>query len=641
MRTPARLPLPLSQRLSGATAALLTRQGREVDVAIAGIPFRLATTNDIPQSVETIPAHKDQLDVESDPGEQSLSNWWRRSQDSWHEGAGNLYQEARADLTTSLYKVSLPSSGYYDSSGVDVWTKGKMSLLRQMNVMDNTTAFSRIKVSSSTISAVSSASLWTSTSPTVAFSALHTPAGKTLVDGFVAGSNFYDVANDGTLYAGTVASPGTATTWPCGTTPSRLAFGKGRLWMIGGPKIWQPNLSLAGGSAQNPVFTNPNAGWTYTCMAEGPAAMYFGGHDGNTSSIQAITLDSSGGLPTLSGATVSIVLPDGELVQEIAVLAGQFIGIGTSRGFRVGTISGTNIVYGPLLFTPPGVTACTAITTMDRFFLVAFNTASEGAVAYRVDTSVQIADGVFPYAKDVSCLGTGYISSLAVYSGSPTRVLATSGAGVAYSQDSSVLVASGWLQTGRIRFRTTEKKIFKYFDLETEPLRGQIVVNGIEETGTNFDITTFSVQGEVLSESTAITSVLGPQRQIALKFTLTRDPSTTSLGPVINSYLVRAFPAVKPQRLYTLPLLCYDQELSKSGSRYGYEGYSADRLAALQYAEDSADTVTFQDFTRKTPGGETVLIENLKFVQTSAGSPRLNAYGQGGILLIQLRTVSA
>ena len=117
----------------------------------------------------------------------------------------------------------------------------------------------------------------------------------------MAGNAFYSVASDGTLYSGLVSSPGTATTWPCGATPSRMRFGKSRLWIIGGRKIWQPDLSLAGGSAQNPLFTTPNVGWNYTCMAEGLGAMYFGGHDGSSSSIQAITLGSDGSLPTLSG----------------------------------------------------------------------------------------------------------------------------------------------------------------------------------------------------------------------------------------------------------------------------------------------------------------------------------------------------
>ena len=194
-----------------------------------------------------------------------------------------------------------------------------------------------------------------------------------------------------------------------------MMWGKHRLWIIGGRDIWQPDLSLAPTTAQPVIFENPNAGFTYTCMAEGPAAMYFGGHDGRVSTIQLITLEADGGIPTLSGAAVAATLPDGELVQEIAVLAGQFIGIGTNHGFRVGALSSDgSITYGPLMIEPEGIVNCTAITTQGRFFLVAFQITDDTARIFRVDSSVPLEqDGVFAYASDVDTGVSGYATSIA------------------------------------------------------------------------------------------------------------------------------------------------------------------------------------------------------------------------------------
>ena len=611
MKTPSRLPGALSARSSATAAALLSKGGREIDVAIGGLPFRLATTTDIPSAIETIPARKEQFDTEQEPGEQSLSGWWRRSQDSWHGGAGSLYQESRL--------TDVGSTDFFDSMGVEVFVKNKITLLREMQLMDGAGGFGRLTpYSTASVSAVANGKLYTAASKASTFSELHAPASKTIVDGFVSGTSFYDVASDGSLYQGTVASPGTATTWPLGAAASRLAFGKNRLWVIGGQKIWQPDLTDAGGTAQPPIFTHPNAGWSYTCIAEGPSAMYFGGHDGRSSSIHAVELADDGAVPTLSGARVTAVLPDGELVQEIAVLAGRFMGIGTSKGFRVGQFDGNVLTYGPLLIEPEGATGCSASATAGRFFLVAFTTTAGPAVTYKVDTGAQIGDGIFPYAKNVyvgNATDPGVITSLCVVG---EDVLACDSTGNVYAQATGTLVASGYLKTGRVRFRTTDRKIFRYLEIETQPLQGAIQMFGFTETGSQFDIATFNLPGEVSSGAYAINSMLGPQRQVALKFTLARDPSDSTLGPELNSYLLRAVPAVRPQRLYTLPLLCFDFEQGVSGQRYGHDSFAEDRLHALQELEDLGDVLTFQDFRKRQVTGEQVVIDSLRFVQTSA-----------------------
>jgi hypothetical protein len=810
-----RLPLPLSARLASATKNIFSPQGREYDVSIGGIPFRLATYNEIPQSVETVSIRRDQVDTEQDPGEQSLTSWWRRSQSSFHEGAGSLYQENSSQV--------VDSTSFYDSSGVDVFTPGQIKLLKKMKSWTAPTGATRMRtfaansvrtnlsnnpnfetsaanwttttgggpvgdlptiarttskfhsgaasglvtwgtddatglppgigiaVPTLTASAVVTTSVWvwvptgsphvtligpgvtgtfstandtwqrlsvTSTTngsgvanvflwpktptsagltfyvddllveygttvgsyfdgsslnsawagttnlsqstetivasgvsvsevaggqlytaPTVAgtFASLHAPVGKTIVDGLVASGFFYDIASDGTLYQGTVSSPGTATTWPLGSTPSRLLWGKHRLWVIGANKLWQPNLSLAGGTSQSPIFTHPNQGWTYTCMAEGSSAMLFGGHDGFASTIQSITLDSGGGLPTLSGAAVTAALPDGELVQELSVLAGQYVGIGTNRGFRVGTISSNGqITYGPLIIEPEGISACTALTAQGRYFVVGFRTTAGTALVYRVDTGTALEGGVFPYAKDIDCGFIGAVTSLAAPSGS--QLVCISSDGSSWYQSTTEYVDSGYLQTGRIRYRTTEPKNFKALSVEIEPLAGAISCSLIQEGGTTAALGNITATGEVFSESFVHDG--DPMRYASVKFTMTPGGGGITT-PTIHSYQLRALPAVPPQRLITLPLMCYDQERANSGQMYGGSGFAVDRLTALQLIEDAADTVLYQDFTGPNSSGQLVTIESLKFVQTVAASTSTTSQktGPGGILIAQLRTI--
>jgi hypothetical protein len=630
---PSRLPAALTGRLNSVATAIFNRQGREVDVAIAGIPFLLADNNDLPESIETVTVRKDQVDTEQDPGEQSLSWWWRRSQASFHGGEGLLYEEAADSNAAAI--------GYYAGRGIDVFTQGRVTLLKRMLQVDPGVGYSRVRTCAANggniVSAVTGGKLVKATLPDddalAVPSVVHAPSSP-VVDGlFVATGDYFDITQDGTLYASNGSK-----SWSLGGTPTRLQWGKGRLWVIGGPNIWQPDVATASGTSQTPVFTNPNPGWNYTCMAEGPGAMYFGGHDGSSSSVQAITFDSSGGIPTLSGAAITAALPDGELVQELTILAGTFFGIGTNRGFRVGQVDvySNAIDYGPILFPVEGITACTALTAQNRFFVVAFATDDNESVAYRVDTSVQLDNLLYPYAHDIAA-GSGHLTSLATSPDGKRLLCTASGDGGVWLQSTTKYVDSGWLQTGRIRYRTTELKAFKYLAYEAEPLAGTIVAEAIEAGGGVLAIGTQSQPGSVFEDQYAIN--LDPARFLSLRFTFSSTEDHAG-APVFGSYLLKALPAVKPQRLITLPLRCYDYEQARSGQRYGGDGYASDRLTALQQIEDAGDTVTYQDFSVNLSQGRTVIIDSLKFVQTSPAPPfKTSIGGPGGILQVQLRTV--
>lgn len=636
----SRIPTALSERIAagspgtGGTGDIFNPQGREFDVAIGGIPFRLATMPDLNRSIETIAVNRDQLDTENDPGEQSLTSWWRRSQSSWHGGAGDLYQE-NADRTVD-------GTTFYDSEGVDVFTKGRISLLKKMQQWDDLPiGCSHVRTfvaeldDPPSVSAVHSDGLYAAGMVGGNTQLVHSVS--ELADAVVSGSTFYDVTTTGTLYKGLTSAPGSATTWPLGSGPQRLAWGKHRLWVIGGRKLWQPDLSLAGGTTQDPIFTHPNAGWTFTCLAEGSSAMLFGGHDGYSSTIQSVGLENDGSLPTLTGASVTAALPDGELVQELAVLAGQYVGIGTNRGFRVGLMdTGGAITYGPLLIEPVDTIRCTSITTQGRFFLVGFSTAGGRAVAYRIDTGENSDNLVFPYAKDIDC-GSGALTSLSAPTNS--TLVATSSDGHTYYQSTTEFVGTGFLQTGRVRYRTTEAKSFKFLEVEIEPLSGSINVEVVKEGESVLTLGSITNQGHVFEDRLAVNT--DPMKYASVRFELV--VSNDGLGsPVITSYQLRALPAVAPQRMIKLPLMCYDREKAQSGQWYGGQNYGADRVTGLQILEDTADSVLFQDFTSSQAQGRTVVIDSIQFVETVPNLPfRAATGGNGGIIILQLRTIDS
>ncbi len=54
------------------------------DVAVGGQPFFYAINDQRPYIRQTAPYKKDQFDNGAEPGEQSLTGWWIRSQSSFH-----------------------------------------------------------------------------------------------------------------------------------------------------------------------------------------------------------------------------------------------------------------------------------------------------------------------------------------------------------------------------------------------------------------------------------------------------------------------------------------------------------------------------------------------------------------------------
>ena len=104
------------------------------DVAINNMPFFIAATDEQPYRRESAPSKREQIDQTTEPGEQSFTGWWFRSQSSFHLGAGAKFFEPVQDETLRFR--------FQDSEGVDVWTKGQASLLKDVDTSHVTTSAS-------------------------------------------------------------------------------------------------------------------------------------------------------------------------------------------------------------------------------------------------------------------------------------------------------------------------------------------------------------------------------------------------------------------------------------------------------------------------------------------------------------------
>ena len=114
---------------AGATSYSTT--GEAYDVALAGLPFFLATSDDTPYRRVTAQYRKQQIDQTREPGEQTLTGWWLRSQSSFHFGMGIKYFEPLQDESLRFQ--------YTKSKGVNVWNKGQVTLINDVDVSHVTT----------------------------------------------------------------------------------------------------------------------------------------------------------------------------------------------------------------------------------------------------------------------------------------------------------------------------------------------------------------------------------------------------------------------------------------------------------------------------------------------------------------------
>ena len=122
------IPYPLSNP-SGSQSYAAT--GIAYDVAFGGLPFFLTTSDENVYRRQTAQYRKQQVDMSREPGEQTLTGWWLRSQSSFHLGQGIKFFEPQQDESLRFQ--------FTYGKGCDVWTKGQISLLKDTDSTHYTT----------------------------------------------------------------------------------------------------------------------------------------------------------------------------------------------------------------------------------------------------------------------------------------------------------------------------------------------------------------------------------------------------------------------------------------------------------------------------------------------------------------------
>lgn len=641
-----------------------TNNAEEYDVAIGGYPFLLAPVDANPYQRETAPYRKEQIDQSKEPGEQSLTGWWLRSQSSFHNGTGITFYDPTAG-------ESIPYR-FTDSQGVNVWDKGKVTLLKEVTQGHNTTGAIR---SNGRPYQLLRSIKWNNTNGVLLHDELDLD--KIAVDGTVthfvdynvgASEPVHAVCDDGVfayfitnnLIAGTPrlhfykkpltgdSTTGLATTASNGdctlmftdngitVTNAVMEFVKDRIIACINNRVYEiaPNAS----ALPTAVYSNPNTNYVYTSVAASGSAIYTSGYSGLYSTIQKYTLSTSGTVSTLSQAVVAAEFPPGEIVYEIYYYLGYLM-IGTNKGARAAIISDQDgsITYGPLIFESSQPVYDFA--GRDRFIWATTGVGSDAGLV-RIDLSQNLEGEAlrFPYANDLQYTHTGTHATTAVaFAGETNRLMFSTAYnttnGHVYAEAASTLRSSGYVNTGFIRYGTLEPKNFKFIRARGVFTNGSMDIESIDEDGNSYSI--ISYNAGTGSPEAATTQPEGPQEYISFKFTLFRSGSNTALGPIFKGYQVKALPATERSRLVQFPVLCYDVETDRNGVESGYEGRAFERILTFEALEKLGDIVNVQDFTT----GERFqgTIEKSNFTRRTPPSGKFSGFG--GILNIIVKTV--
>jgi hypothetical protein len=706
----------------------------QYDVAIAGLPFFLGPSKEYPYKRETAQYRKQQIDQQKEPGEQTLTGWWLRSQSSFNYGAGIRYEEPVEGATVG--------QRFNKSAGVDVFNTGRVTLLPDVTKLSTTPANTPIMVGGTDTAGVDvviwsdGANLYRTTAAN-ATTTLTWGGSGTILALAQDGANYY-AANATGIYKGplTGATSGTSVfTHPSvvGTVTSvTLNWVKQRIIAginnyifevtpitsytvtttslkdniatikvsaahnfavgsqvtiasVGSPyngtwsvlsvpdttriTVFISNANVAEASASGtatlssnnnlPVYAHPNTNWKWTGVCEGPNAIYMAGYAGDSSTVYRLSLDTSGAVPLLTKAVTAADMPKGELIYAIGSYIGKYMVFGTNKGIRVGTIdtsgfvSSGYITYGPLTVVTNGYDPasgltltgqpCKSITFNDRYaYCTVTNyidsdgdgTMKSGLV--KIDLSKEIAPNQMGYATHLQIPTTNESSAVCMI-GSTNKLAIGSAATGIYFQNNT-LVTSGYLQTGQIRYFTLEDKHFELVKLrQTLPMVGKLKLTSVDANGAAADIITVDNNFDFTQDITGLDQFdLTPKESIALRFTLYPSAGqTVGTEDSFNGYQLKALPAVRRQRIITLPLMCYDFEGDRYNMTTGYEGRASERVLSLETVESGGDVVILQDFTNN----ETIrgVIESITFIRMTPPERRFKGFG--GMLIAQFRTV--
>lgn len=470
---------------------------------------------------------------------------WRRSQESWHFGAGQTRLDRQASQPYRFKK----------SHGVNVWEEWQATLLHTTtNVTLGTwvpgTNEKLVTIDHDTLFAFSDTKWWWWTDIDAAPDT--GTAASAIVDVATDGAALYSLHADGGIRKWTTGNNGVAY-GSAGSNATLIEFVKGFLVVGAGNSLY--DFNVPGTPAL--IYQHPLAAHRWVSACEGPSVAYFLGGIGDKWAIYRSTIAEDA--TVLDPPSVAAQLPDGELGTVISSYLGYVL-IGTDHGARFGVpTQNGDLTYGQLIETSQPVTS---FEGQDRY--VWFGVAGDGDIhpascggLGRMDLATFTAPNTPAYATDL-CTGGVPGDVVSVVSVETTtvnsrRAFLQSGVGVYVEHPTDLIAGTGYIELSDITFDVVEEKVGLYAQVSHDELAGSLTYSISRDGQAYQDLVTNDVGG-----STQFGNIpfQGERfNRLGQKISFNRDTVSTGSGPTLTRVECRAIPRTGIPSEWTLPLI--------------------------------------------------------------------------------------
>lgn len=614
MSFPYPLPFPLYSGEPGDTSPDVPGV---YPIGIGGRGYMLDLASD-QFAHQSIPILKAQQDSSTQVSESSLNpeGLWRRSQESWHKGAGQTYLDA-TDSDPARFRSSL---------GIDPWTKGEFTLLpdtfKTFNVTGGIVGENlRLETAGDFVYMAYDKELVFLGDPLNDISS--GLATNVAIQNGEAGQDIASLTSDGNYVYAALGLNGIHRTARGSGTSSHysdlqatlVGYVLGRLMAASQNSIW--NITAAG-AAGTALYTHPNPDFTWVGFAEGKGHIFSAGYSGDKSLIYKTAIKPDG--TELEIPSTAAQLPDGEIVRTIYGYL-NFILIGTDNGVRFAVPDENgNLQIGALIETDSSVRCFEGQGAFVWFGWTNYSGTKTGLGRCNLQT---IVDGVAPaYATDLMATTQGVISSIITFAGRRLFTIASIGTYL----EATYKVPTGTIDSGLISYGIPEEKIAVYVDVRYRDLQGtdQVLLarqDGVfVSLGTNTELVTInqfpanSMRAEMLE----------------IRHVLTRDSTITTLAPIVTRHTLKSQPTANMGNYWLVPVLIAENEYTLNGDERSRD--VLDEFLFLAGLTADRATLTYQYLNVPF----TVTAEDHEFRPTHLNSSRT---GYNGTMIMKLKEV--
>ena len=587
---------------------------REFPIGINGTPFQLDETSNA-FGVNTIPVLQRIPYAQSDASTTDPSARQSRFTD-WSHGAGQTWWDDPA----------ADQARFRQSQGVDVWTPGQLSLLKDTSNLQSagtnySTMVFRLEGStryiyyldgapgSGTFKRITISNTDTISAGPTSITGLTTSAGNaamTTGHSVTSDQGFRTFFVDGNTRIDYVSSTSTAITNLCNITAASaqitmIGYANGHLLAASGPGFLVFDCTGGGSIASATLSINAQVG-ALVDFAEGDDVIYISGNLDGRAVVYSVAPDAS--TTALTNLKRAAILPYGETIYATYGYSG-FLLIGTDRGVRTcAQLSDGTLQVGALIDIGKPVRCFTAIGKYVYFGWSQFDGSTGGMGRINLETFVDGPALLPAYASDSLAVTTNNIIDMIAFDNGAGTVKPYFITSDKLWKLSTSPVASGTIDLGFATYNLTEQKTATAVDLRTEalPANSSVAVSLTNvHAGTPASVSTYSTTsgtGTLMN----VANIVGSEHEIRLTL------ATTGTAPVVTATTLQATPRPTSRgELWKIPVIIGTDIADNNGNNKKFDPFTV--IAMLRTAANSTDPVDVQIGTYT----DTMLVDDFEF----------------------------